>query len=113
MRRRQTAPGWYGRRSPLFGDSRVPGGGAGGLGTALLASHHSSSSGGREGDSSVVQPGLPALLRLPVCLVLSDGHGVGVRNGGVVGAGGQGRGGGLDHHLSQGWRGVGASEEKT
>ena len=116
MRRRHTAPGWDGRGSSLFGDRRGSGVGAGWLWAALLTSHHSSGSGGWEGDSSVVQPGLTSLLSLlclPVYLVLSDAHRVGVRDGGVVRAGGQGGGGGLDHHLSQGWGRVGPSEREN
>ena len=110
VRRRKTSPGWDGRRSPLFSDGRVVSG-PGRLRTALLAPDDSPRPAGREGDRSVVKSGLASLaslaglLGLAVGFVLSDGAAHQVwRPGGEAG------GGGLDHHLSQGWRGVGPSE---
>ena len=111
MRRRQTSPGWDGRRSPLFGEGRVgPGTGAGRLRAALLASHHSPRPAGREGDCSVVEASLPTLLGLTsrVHSVLSQAHRV-VWHGRVARRGGQRGGGGLDDDLSQGGRRVGPS----
>ena len=106
-RGRQTSSGWDGRRSPLFSEVVVVSG-PGRLRAALLGSHHAPGPAGREGDCSVVEPSLASLASL-ASLHSVTVYFVVVRAGRVVGRGGQRGGGGLDHHLSQGWRRVGPS----
>ena len=113
VRRGRTPSGWDGRRSPLLGDGWRPVRGPGGLRAALLASHHASRPAGREGDCSVVEPSLASLASVTVYFVVSQAGVVVVRDGRVVGRRGQRGGGGLDDHLSQGWRRVGPSETEN